>query len=418
MALFSFGVSHKTAPVSIREKVVFSSDLLDEAVESIRARCDIDEVVVVSTCNRTEVYLFGSSFGSSHALDWLADFFSLNAAELKPVIYFKQEADAVEHIMSVACGLDSLVLGEPQILGQLKQAFSQAKTRGHALTMMERLFQHVFTVAKDVRTHTEIGSSAVSVAFAAVNLAKHIFADLKQSNVLLVGAGETIELVARHLTEAGCENLTVANRTLVRAQELASEFGANTATLNEIPKLLAQTDVVVSSTASTLPIIGKGMVEQALKQRLNQPMLMVDIAVPRDIEEQVNEVDNVYLYTVDDLMGIVEKNQKQREQAAKQALVYIEREQARYFAWLESLKSVDYVRSYRQTCEQVKDESLQRALKQIEQGIEAEQVLLELANRLTNKLMHAPTKMIREAATADDAETINLIADQFGLVKK
>lgn len=418
MALFSFGVSHKTAPVSIREKVTFSSDLLDEAVESLKRTCQSDEIVIVSTCNRTEIYLSGEDWTLQAALDWLSTQCEIPVIELQKIVYFRQQQDAVKHLMSVACGLDSMVLGEPQILGQLKQAFAQAKNRADVSSLMQRLFQRVFSVAKDVRTNTDIGSSAVSVAFAAVNLAKHIFADLSSSKVLLVGAGETIELVARHIKEAGCQHITVANRTLKRAHDLAEQIGAATATLPEIPELLAHADIVVSSTASSLPIIGKGMVEQALRARRNQPIFMVDIAVPRDIEAQVNDLENVYLYTVDDLQGIVKQNQKQREQAALQALEIIDREVSAFYIWLDSLKSVDDVIRYRERCDETKQQIVQKALNQLKQGSEPEQVLLELANKLTNKLIHPTTLMLRQAANCENTDYIEFITEQLGLDRK
>ncbi len=418
MALFSFGVSHKTAPVSIREKVAFSSDLLDDVIKDLNHLVKVDEIVIVSTCNRTEIYLSCSQFSRAQAISWLVNCCQVEQSELDSVLYFRENEAAVKHLMAVACGLDSMVLGEPQILGQLKQAFALAQEKKHVASIMHRLFQRAFSVAKDVRTNTDIGSCAVSVAYAAVNLAKHIFADMSSSTVLLVGAGETIELVARHLHEAGCQHMIVANRTIQRAQNLADEFGASMATLTEIPDLLAKADVVVSSTASPLPIIGKGMVEEALKKRRNQPIFMVDIAVPRDIEAQVNDLDNVYLYTVDDLQGIVEQNQKQRELAAKQAEGIIGTEVAAFFEWLESLKSVDYVKTYRDQCEDLKHNLLAKALQQLSQGSEPEKIMVELANKLTNKLMHPTTLTIRQAAKPENTEHIEFITEQLGLVKK
>ncbi|AWB67701.1 glutamyl-tRNA reductase [Saccharobesus litoralis] len=412
MAFYSFGVSHKTAPVSIREKVAFSTEELDKAIADLKNTYQVDEVVSVNTCNRTEVYVVAKELAHQQVVNWFAYHSNVESKQLADSIYFHAHQQAVSHLMEVAAGLDSLVLGEPQILGQLKQAYSEAKNRDYLGQLLQKLFQKTFSVAKDIRTNTEIGASAVSVAFAAVNLAKHIFSDLAKSQVLLVGAGETIELVARHLKEAGCTNIVVANRTLERAKSLADEFSAQCATLNEIPELLVKSDVVVASTASPLPIIGKGMVEKALKKRLYQPMLMIDIAVPRDIEEEVNTIDNVYLYTVDDLQGIVEKNQQQRQKAAQQAKTIINTQVKEFYEWLDSLKSVDYVREYRQQCEALKQTSLDKALKQLSQGADAEQVLKAFANQLTSKLMHAPTLAIREAVKSDKNEFIELMTEQ------
>ncbi|WP_111979501.1 glutamyl-tRNA reductase [Algibacillus agarilyticus] len=412
MAFFSFGISHKTAPVSIREKVAFSTEDLDNAIADLKKTYRVNEVVTVSTCNRTEVYVVADSITEHDVVNWFAFHANIDNKLIQDCLYFYRQEAAIEHLMSVAAGLDSLVLGEPQILGQLKQAYTQAKNRNHLDTLLQKLFQKTFSVAKDIRTNTDIGASAVSVAFAAVNLAKHIFSNLGDAKVLLVGAGETIELVARHLNEAGCKQITVVNRTLQRAQALAQEFNGLSATLNEIPELLIKSDVVVSSTASPLPIIGKGMVEKALKKRMNQPMLMIDIAVPRDIEEEVNAVDNVYLYTVDDLQGIIENNQKQRLAAAEQAKSIIKTEVNAFLEWLESLKSVDYVRVYRQQCEEHKSFALDKALKQLENGAAAEQVLQNLATQLTRKLMHSPTVAIREAVKLEQTEFIETITEQ------
>lgn len=272
-----------------------------------------------------------------------------------------------------------------------------------------------FSVAKDVRTNTEIGESAVSVAFAAVSLAKQIFADLAKAKVLLVGAGETTELVARHLYDSGARELTVANRSVQRAESLANEFNAHVSTLSQIPDLLTEVDIVVSSTASTLPLIGKGMVENAIKQRRNRPIFMVDLAVPRDIETQVNDIDNIYLYTVDDLQGIVQRNQKKRLVAAEQAQQIIEVEIENYQLWLKSLESVDYVRSYRAQAEQIKNTLLQRALNQLEQGADAQKIVTELSNKLTNQLVHTPTVALKVAASAEDKSNIEFLAEHLGV---
>lgn len=321
MTLLALGINHKTAPVSLRERISFSPDTLGEALNSLHQQPLVQSGVVLSTCNRTELYLSVESDDSARAqlINWLCQYHHLSKEELADSLYWHSDSDAVNHLMRVACGLDSLVLGEPQILGQVKKAFAESQECQKLNTELERLFQKSFSVAKRVRTETEIGSSAVSVAFAACTLARQIFESMSNVNVLLVGAGETIELVARYLREHQVKTMTIANRTRERAQLLADEVGADVITLPEIDASLYKADIVISSTASPLPIIGKGMVERSLKARRNQPMLFIDIAVPRDIEPEVGDLSNVYLYTVDDLHSIIEHNLSQRRAAAVQA---------------------------------------------------------------------------------------------------
>lgn len=289
MTLLALGINHKTAPVALRERVTFSPDTLDKALESLLAQPMVQGGVVLSTCNRTELYLSVEEQDNLQEalIRWLCDFHGLNEEDLRKSLYWHQDNDAVSHLMRVASGLDSLVLGEPQILGQVKKAFADS-SRGHLnVSELERMFQKSFSVAKRVRTETDIGASAVSVAFAACTLARQIFESLSSVTVLLVGAGETIELVARHLREHNVRKMVIANRTRERAQALADEVGAEVIALSDIDERLKDADIIISSTASPLPIIGKGMVERALKARRNQPMLLVDIAVPRDVEPRV-----------------------------------------------------------------------------------------------------------------------------------
>ncbi|MDQ5891685.1 MAG: glutamyl-tRNA reductase, partial [Pseudomonadota bacterium] len=308
MTLLALGINHKTAPVSLRERVVFSPDKLGVALDSLLQQPLVQGGVVLSTCNRTELYLSVDEQENQREqlIRWLCEYHQLRPEDVNGSLYWHQDNAAVSHLMRVASGLDCLVLGEPQILGQVKKAFAESQ-RGHSLSSeLERLFQKSFTVAKRVRTETDIGASAVSVAFAACTLARQIFESLADVTVLLVGAGETIELVARYLREHKVQKMVIANRTRERAQALATEVGADVITLAELDEQLVQADIVISSTASTLPIIGKGMMERTLKARRNQPMLMVDIAVPRDIEPEVGKLPNVYLYSVDDLHAIIQ----------------------------------------------------------------------------------------------------------------
>ncbi|MCQ8847311.1 glutamyl-tRNA reductase [Alteromonas sp. 76-1] len=402
MTLLALGINHKTAPVALREKVAFTPDSLVEALASLRKVDGVDESVIVSTCNRTELYVNTQHESATALLEWLSNFHHVEVDEIANNSYVLAADDAVKHIMRVASGLDSLILGEPQILGQVKQAFGDAKHSGMINTEFDKLFQHTFSVAKRVRSETEIGANAVSVAYAAVQLAKHIFAELPKRSVLLVGAGETIELVAQHLKEQGVTCLAVANRTISRAEALAESLDASVYTLSQVPEHLKDFDIVISSTASQLPLIGKGMVEKALKQRRNMPMFLVDLAVPRDIEAQVNELGDAYLYTVDDLQHIVQKNLQNREQAALEAEKLIEKQAGDYMSWKQSQQSIDLVRQYRQKGMEQRDDVVEKALAQLTEGKDAETVLSEMAYKLTNTLLHPTTLALREAAMHDD----------------
>ncbi|WP_305370198.1 glutamyl-tRNA reductase [Photobacterium leiognathi] len=415
MTLLALGINHKTASVDLREKVAFSPEKLTLALQQLKNHPEVLSGVIVSTCNRTEVYCEISQSGPGVIIDWLTKFHQITAEELMPSLYFHEEQAAARHLMRVACGLDSLVLGEPQILGQVKQSYSESKDIEAVGGTLEKLFQKTFTVAKRVRTETDIGGNAVSVAYAACSLARQIFESLSGVTILLVGAGETIELVSRHVVEQGCNSLIVANRTRERAEGIAREFGAEVISLEEIPEHLHRADIVISSTASPLPIVGKGMVEAALKQRRHQPMLLVDIAVPRDIEQQVGELNDAYLYSVDDLHSIVEKNREQRKVAAIQAEAIVSEESAAFMQWLRSLEAVDSIRDYRQFADQIKQELLQRSLHAIANGTDPEKALAELSNKLTNKLIHAPTKAMQQVAKNGESDKLVVIREALGL---
>ncbi|WP_100641781.1 glutamyl-tRNA reductase [Alteromonas facilis] len=419
MTLIALGINHKTAPVALREKVAFNADSLVQALLSLKEKKQAKEAVIVSTCNRTEIYALAddtdAETGAKALQQWLADFHALSDGTLEQHCYTYFDDSAVQHMMRVASGLDSLVLGEPQILGQVKQAFNDAKHTGVVGNGLERLFQYTFSVAKRVRTETEIGNNAVSVAYAAVQLSKHIFASLDKQKVLLVGAGETIELVAQHLKEQGVKSLMVANRTLARAESLAQQLSAEALTLAQLPSHLAQADIVISSTASQLPLIGKGMVEHALKARKNRPMFIVDLAVPRDVEVEVAELDNAYLYTVDDLQHIVEQNIANRQNAAEAAEELILEQSKAYEAWLQSRDSIDLVRTYRQRNQLQTEQLLNSALQQLGEGKAADKLLQELAHKLSNYLMHAPTKALNVAIERNDEELKRTLSDAFEL---
>ncbi|WP_100754234.1 glutamyl-tRNA reductase [Vibrio salilacus] len=415
MSLLAIGINHNTATVELREKVAFGPDKLPKALEQLSQNLMVNGNVIISTCNRTEIYCDVKSGGKSKIIDWLSQFHQVSTEDLKPSLYVYEEQAAIRHLMRVSCGLDSLVLGEPQILGQVKQAYADSRQYQAVDSAMDKLFQKAFSVAKRVRTETDIGGSAVSVAYAACTLAKHIFESIEKSTVLLVGAGETIELVAKHLAGNGCKKMIVANRTKERALPLAEQFGAEVIGLPEIPEHLPKADIVISSTASPLPIIGKGMVESALKARRYQPILLVDIAVPRDIESQVGELNDVYLYTVDDLQSIVDSNMEQRKIEAIQAEAIVSEESAAFMSWARSLQAVDSIREYRQSANEMREELLTKSLQSLAAGADAEKVLLELSNKLTNKLIHAPTRALQSAAEKGEPAKLAIIRQSLGL---
>ncbi len=415
MGFIALGINHRTAGVEVRERVSFSPEQLPDALQRLRAEAGADEVAILSTCNRTELYCAQEELDADRLVEWVARFHGMTVEELRRSSYLHQDAGAVNHMMRVAAGLDSMVLGEPQILGQMKDAWQAARTAGTLGPYLDRLFQSTFNMAKQVRTDTAIGENPVSVAFAAVSLARQIFADLRRSTALLIGAGETIALVARHLFEQGVGRIIVANRTLQRAELLSEPLGGQAIVLTQIPDILAECDVVISSTASPLPILGKGAVERALKQRRHKPMFMVDIAVPRDIEPEVGGLADVYLYTVDDLHEVIEENMRSRQGAAEAAERLIELGTGEFMQRLRALAAVDVVRSYRQKAEQARDQELQKALAKLQRGADPEQVMTEMARLLTNKLLHEPSVQLKQMTAQGRIEALALAQELFAL---
>jgi len=415
MAFLALGINHKTASVGVRERVAFTPELQVEALQQLCRITGSREAAILSTCNRSELYLEQELLDSDEVLRWLADYHRLNVDELRECAYVQADELAVQHMMRVASGLDSMVLGEPQILGQMKSAFAVAQEAGTIGPLLGRLFQATFSTAKSVRTDTAIGENPVSVAFAAVSLAKQIFSDLNRSQALLIGAGETITLVARHLHEQGIKRLVVANRTLERASSLAEQFGAHAVLLADIPQELVNSDIVISSTASQLPILGKGAVESALKQRRYKPMFMVDIAVPRDIEPEVGDLEDVYLYSVDDLHEVVSENLKSRQGAADAAEQLVMAGADDFMQRLRERAAVDVLRACRQQAEYFRDEELSRALRLLTNGTPAEEVLAQFARGLTNKLMHAPSVQLKKFSAAGRLDALAVAQELFAL---
>ena len=416
MSLLTIGINHKTAPVEIRERIVFASEHLPETLAELKALPGIEEASVLSTCNRTEVTCWHNSDEAEQTLvDWIARRHDFHPDHLSDYLFAHRDAEAVRHMLRVACGLDSLVLGEPQILGQLKSAWQAAKQYRGLGRHLDRLYQHSFTTAKQIRTETAIGSSAVSVAFAAVGLAKKIYGDLNKHTALLIGAGETIELAARHLDAQGIGRLIVANRTVERAATLANEFGGEAIALPDLTERLADADVVISSTASPLPILGKGTVERALKRRKRRPIFMVDIAVPRDIEPEVGELADIYLYTVDDLHDVIEENMKSRRQAAEKAEELVDAQVDAFMGWLKSQDAVHTIRRFRGEAQATGQAVAAQAKRLLQQGRDAEEVIDFLTHTLTNKLLHAPTASLNQAAREGRGELLDAAIEIFKL---
>ena len=424
MALLLVGINHTTASIDIREKVAFPPAIISKALSDLMAQPAVAEAVIVSTCNRTEIYVDltvdQTPKGELQFLplvEWLSRYHDLNSSQLKQSCYFFEDTEVVRHLMRVSCGLDSMILGEPQILGQIKSAFAISKDHDAVGAALGRAFQAAFSIAKEVRTETAIGESPVSIAYAAAVLADRIFSDLPSLTVLLIGAGRTIELVARHLVERGIRSLIVANRTLDNALDIADRFSAVGALLSEIPERLNEADIVVSSTNSQLPLLGKGAVERALKARKHKPMLLIDLAVPRDIEQEVGQVADAFLYSIDDISEVIEDSQKSREEAAQQAHSIIERGVEAFQKQLRSLNAVTTLKAFRDKADGIRTLELEKAHKAIQKGVETGAVIESLARSLTNKLIHSPSVQMKLASAEGREEILELVRELFDLDK-
>ncbi len=415
MPLIALGLNHLTAPVSLREQVAFDATDTAAALGELSHEPGVQEALILSTCNRTELYVGVSAGAENVPQTWLGRHHHLSAARLDEFIYRYDDRDAVRHVFRVATGLDSMILGEPQILGQVKDAYRQARAAQTLRAPLEHLLQHTFAVAKRVRTDTRIGANTVSVAFTAVRLAEQVFTDLKQACVVLIGAGETIELVARHLTEKQVARLIVANRTLENAQILAGRHGGYAIALGDLPQHLAEADIVISSTAARLPVLTRAMVEQAMTVRRRKPMFMVDLAVPRDIETGVGEMADVYLYGIDDLRQVIDENRRSRHAAAHEAETIIDLQVDRYMAWRRALTIKNPMLDMRHHAETSRDEVLLKARAMLDHGRDANAALEFLAHTLTNKLMHYPSVRLREAALNGDTDLLHAAERLYGL---
>ncbi|TMG83424.1 MAG: glutamyl-tRNA reductase [Betaproteobacteria bacterium] len=413
MPLYALGLNHMTAPISVRERVAFEMDTLGTALRDLLGQPQVKEAAILSTCNRTEVYFNGTD--AQPVVNWLESFHRVPKSALSPHLYTLPQEKAVPHAFRVASGLDSMVLGEPQILGQMKHAVKTAEAAGSLGLVLNRLFQRTFAVAKDVRTQTDIGTASVSMAAAAIKLAERIFPSIADERVLLIGAGEMIDLCATHFATRTPKSITVANRTLERGAQLAARVKADAITLNELPERLAQFDIIVTSTASSLPILGKGMLERAIKVRRHAPMFIVDLAVPRDVEPEAAELDDVFLYSVDDLTNLVKDNLQIRVEAVRDAEAIIATQAESFLRWLEGRAVVPMITALHGHHDALRAAELERAKRLLANGAPVEQVLDQLARGLTNKFLHAPTQALNQAGEAERAELLALFQSVYHL---
>ncbi|MBU1363892.1 MAG: glutamyl-tRNA reductase [Gammaproteobacteria bacterium] len=411
--IFTLGINHHSAPLAIRERVAFGADKLPHALADLTRDRPVREAAILSTCNRTEIYCSAES--PEVVIDWLAQYHQVSRDELAPYVYAHNQPEAIRHAFRVASGLDSMVIGEPQILGQMKDAVRAAEENGTLGTQLHKLFQRSFSVAKEVRSTTAIGANIVSMAAAGVHLAERIFESIAGQRILFIGAGEMIELCAAHFCAGRPKQVTIANRTVERARLLAEQYGGTAIRLDELGEHLAAHDIIVSCTGSPLPIIGLGMVERAIKARRHRPMFMVDLAVPRDIEEEVGQLDDVFLYTVDDLAQVVESGLESRQAAVVDAEAIIATRVQDFLGWLASRDTVPVIRSLRDSAERMRRHEMEHAMKLLAKGEAPEKVLEQLSQRLTNKFLHAPTQALNSADHGERTELQSAVSRLFHL---
>ena len=409
--IFTLGINHQSAPVAIRERMAFPPELLVPALRELVQLPGVSEGAILSTCNRTEIYCHASTPNAISR--WLMQYHALDSHHVEPYLYQHADGTAVKHAFRVASGLDSMVIGEPQILGQVKEAVRTARESGTLGLLLDKLFQNTFSVAKEVRSTTEIGANSVSMAAAALKLANRIFGRINDQRVLFIGAGEMIELVATHFAAKTPKHVTVANRTLERAKHLADKFHGSAITLGELPDHIATHDIIITSTASPLPIIGKGLIERAIKQRKHRPIFMVDLAVPRDIEPEVADLRDVFLYTIDDLGAVVQEGLGKRESAVAAAESIIANRVTEFGEWLEARASVPTIRQLRERAEKYRVAELERAQRLLARGENPEQVLEALSRGLMNKFMHHPSRALQDVDTNERAALIRLLNQLF-----
>ena len=408
------GLNHNTAPLIIRERLAFSNEETLDALNEIHAIESVNEVVILSTCNRSELYLNSDEKGLAQVKAWLIKYKDISE-ETVAHLFTKSGEEAINHISRVACGLDSMILGEPQILGQLKEAFRTAQESGTIKDILNPLFAHVFSVAKKIRTNTEIGKSPVSVAYAAVTLANQFFSGFKQHTALLIGAGMSIELTAKHLKNRGIGRLFIANRDFEKAQKLAKKFNGYAIDLNDIDGILEAADILISATSSQKYLITKLQISKAIKARKRRPIFAVDIAVPRDMEPTIADLEDIYIYTIDDLEKVILEGQANRQEAAIQANNLVLEESSRYMEKQKMLSINSKIIALREYGEKIKQEILEQSRKQLKKGDDIEQVLEKNTSTVINKLMHLPNIKLKKAAKESDTESIQLISRLFDL---
>ncbi|MDE0611422.1 MAG: glutamyl-tRNA reductase [Gammaproteobacteria bacterium] len=403
MALATLGINHRTASLDLREKIAFTPDALDAALKELVSLPNISAAIILSTCNRTELYLsHDTAEDLAQARDWLCHWHQVDPTALQDALYWYTADDAVRHAIEVASGLDSMVPGEPEILGQFKQASRDAEQAGALGGELHHLIQHTFAAAKKVRTLTEISRNPVSIAHVAVSLTKQFFDQLQERRALVIGAGEAARLVARYLNDAGIGHLTIANRSLDRAQKLARELLAHAIPMSHINHAMEDADIVISSTASPVPVLGKGMVEDAVRRRKHRPIYMVDLAVPRDIEPQIASLPDVYLYTQEDLRQVIEKNLQSRENARREASAIIDQQVEEFARRAQGESAFALIRDYRDQAQQLRDETLEQAQQRLKRGRGTDETLEWLAHTLCNRLTHHPTQVLNEAGQDND----------------
>jgi glutamyl-tRNA reductase len=402
MPLFTIGISHHTAPLDVREKVAIPRTEYGERVRELCTLPGIEEALILGTCNRTEIYCLSSKAGQPEVANWIHRVNGIAPGDLDEHFYLHEGEAAARHLIRVASGLDSLVLGETQILGQLKDAWQQAHDAGTLGKVLDRLFQHTFAAAKTIRTDSGISDHSVSVAYTAVVLARQIFGELKAQTVVLLGAGEMVQLCGRYLRDHGVARLIIVNRSRAKAEEIATELDASPMTLDRLHEALPLADILISSTASPQPVVRRDDLKAALRKRRHRPMFLVDIAVPRDIEAEAGRLSDVYLYTIDDLQQVVDENMQQRSEAARSAQGDVDEAVASFMRWLYGIRAARTLKRIREQSHDFETDLTERALRRIQAGQDPEQVLRQLANTLTNKILHLPSKRLREAAESQD----------------
>ncbi len=404
MSLLAIGVNHNKTPLPLRERLNFAPEALPEALDSLASQSGVREAAIFSTCNRTELYCELKSASEQGVIAWLSDYRQVEDVKLRPCLYSHFGQDAVRHLMRVASGLDSMVLGEPQVLGQLKSSYQAAVQAGTVGTLLNQLFQHCFAAAKQVRSHTSLGHNPISVAVIAVQLAQQIFSDLTEHSALLIGAGDTIRLVAEHLRGNGLNRIMIANRTLEKAQALANRWQGSAISLEALPRHLAEADIIVSSTGSREPVLSRKLLESGLAQRKHRPVFLIDLAVPRDIDPDAAALEDVYLYTIDDLRSIIDHNRISRKKAAQEAETLIEELSLDFMGWLRLRSAVPAIRTLRGSVWEMRRAVLAEAEQKLRTGNAPGKVLADATRTLCRRFLHLPTVSLRDLARHTGSE--------------